>query len=260
MKLAWLHNEAADYPKSGRPVSLSKIPKLKSRVKPDWSAPETLPSDNPDFYKSERAIGRLFRDIKLPALQTVERVRRAQSRVLNESQEVTMDTVIRAFRQFEPEEDDFVTLAVQGRVMHFISVGTHDQDTISEVWEIFERYTSDLSLICYDNTLGTRKDAMLTEEEAVVGTIVAKSSQPRMRKDKMSRMRDQTTLLVQSVSHELAGEDGTLHEKSLERAWVAYQLACIEQKHGYFGAKSFGWIALGEIFDAIRDIEESEGL
>ncbi|KAJ3488459.1 hypothetical protein NLI96_g2801 [Meripilus lineatus] len=260
MKLAELHSDAVDYPKSGQPVSLSQIPKLKFRVKPDWNAPETLPSDNPDFYKSERAIGRLFRDIKLPALQTVERVRRAQSRVLNESQEVTTDTIIRAFRQFEPEEDDFVTLAVQGRVMSFISTGTHDQDTISEVWEIFERYTSELSLICYDNTLGTRKDAMLTEEEAIVGTIVAKSSQPRMRKDKMSRMRDQTTLLVRSVSHELAGEDGTLHEKSLERAWVAYQLACIEQKDGYFGAKSFGWIALGEIFDAIRDIEESEGL
>ncbi|KAJ3488452.1 hypothetical protein NLI96_g2800 [Meripilus lineatus] len=259
MKLAELHSLAVDYPKSGRLVSLSKIPKPKPCSKPDWNASELLPSNNPEYYKSDRAIGRLYRDIKLPAPQTVESVHRAQVRVLNEGQEVTMDTVIRALHQFKPEKDDVVTLAVQDRVKGFIC-GTHDQETISEVWDIFERYTSELYFLCSNNTLGTHKDAMLTEEEAIVGTIVAKSSQPKMREGKMWRLRDQTTLLVRCVLHELAGEDGTLHKKSLERAWVAYQLACIERKHGYFGAKSFGWIALGEIFDAIRNIEEPEGL
>ena len=69
MVLAQLHSDAVDYPKSSTPVPLYKLPKLKFRKKPDWSQPEiTNDSKNADYYPSQRAIGRLFRAIELPAL------------------------------------------------------------------------------------------------------------------------------------------------------------------------------------------------
>ena len=96
---------------------------------------------------------------------------------------------------------------------------------------------------------------MLTEEEAAVGTIVAKCSQPRRRKDLMSKLREQTTTLVDGVRFDISGEEGTLPEKSMERGWIAFRIALLEDDA--FGARSFSWIAMGEIFDAIKFIEDS---
>jgi hypothetical protein len=68
--LANLHSNAVDYPKSGQPVPLEKIPKVKTRRRPDWHAPETIdPNASSRFYQSRRAIGRLFRAIDLPVQQ-----------------------------------------------------------------------------------------------------------------------------------------------------------------------------------------------
>ena len=71
----------------------------------------------------------------------------------------------------------------------------------------------------------------------------------------MSQMNEQTATLVKSVNDGLVG-DGDILEQSLYRAWVAYRIASME--HNAFGARSFGWIALGAIFDAIKEIEEEE--
>jgi RNA-dependent RNA polymerase len=48
---------------------------------------------------------------------------------------------------------------------------------------------------------------MLTEEEAAVGTIVARTSQPRYRRDVISKLRDQTNLQVKGVRNELISEE-----------------------------------------------------
>lgn len=58
------------------------------------------------------------------------------------------------------------------------------------------------------------------------------------------------------MRHELEGEDDTPHEVSLLRAWIAFRIGNMEQK--YFGGHSFGWVALGGIFDTIKDIEDEE--
>ncbi|CAL1696034.1 unnamed protein product [Somion occarium] len=257
--LSDLHSNAVDYPKSGRPVPVDKIPKLKHRVRPDWNAPETLVEGSKlaeKFYESSRAIGRLFRAIDLPASQTVQTAQRAQRRRLREGS-ASLQDILEGFHAAEPVEDDEVSLAVYERVTQFIAVGRHPDDIIVELWELFEQYASQLRTICADHTVSNSRDAMLTEEEAVVGTIVAKSSQPRKRKDNMSKMRERTAPLVQGVGQQIEGDEGILLERSLERAWVAFRIANLEQDS--FGAKSFGWIALGEIFDAIKKIEESEG-
>ena len=73
----------------------------------------------------------------------------------------------------------------------------------------------------------------------------------------MSQMREQATTLVDGVRYDISGEEGTMPETSLKRAWVAFRLAGMEG-HA-FGAKSFSYIALGEVFESIKVIEDSEG-
>lgn len=72
----------------------------------------------------------------------------------------------------------------------------------------------------------------------------------------MSQMREQTATLVGSVKDQIAGDEEMPSGESLRRAWGAYRLANLICDS--FGARSFAWIALGNIFDAIKEIEEEE--
>ncbi|KAI1797790.1 RdRP-domain-containing protein [Ganoderma leucocontextum] len=256
IELAALHSDAVDYPKSGQPVPVNKIPRLKFKAKPDWNAPETINASNGDFYQSARAIGKLFRLIDLPALQTVQRAGRSQrKRMRKENQNDQHAEILEQFYD-EPLVDDEVGVVIQQRVAEFIPPDEYDDDFIRQIWDLYTTYASQLRGICADHTLEHKRAAMLTEEEAVVGTIVAKCSQPRKRKDLMSQMREQTATLVSSIKAEIAGGDDVPFETSLQRAWIAYRLASMEDDT--FGARSFAWIALGSIFDAIKEIEEDE--
>lgn len=72
----------------------------------------------------------------------------------------------------------------------------------------------------------------------------------------MSQMREQSTALVGSVMDEIRGDENTPHKIGLQRAWTAYRLAYVEGDT--FGARSFAWLALNNIFDAIKNMEEEE--
>ena len=98
---------------------------------------------------------------------------------------------------------------------------------------------------------------MLSEEEAVVGTIAQQTSQPRKRKDHITKLREQTDLLVKGIRAKLAGGEDDMAEDELRRAWHAWMLAYHKRKAGIFGAHSFGWVALGSIFETLKEIEES---
>jgi len=50
-------------------------------------------------------------------------------------------------------------------------------------------------------------------------------------------------------------EDDDDPEESLQRSWLACKLARLEGD--LEGARSFGWIALGTIFDTIKHIEDN---
>ncbi|KAI0757093.1 RdRP-domain-containing protein [Daedaleopsis nitida] len=257
LKLAALHSDAVDYPKSGHPVPSQLIPRPPFKVKPDWSAPETISKDSTRYYESQRAIGKLFRAIDLPAVAMVERVVRLQRRHLPDAKhDERVADMLNHFHAEAPSVDDDVVYAVQERVADFIATDDYDDETIISIWELYNTYVSQLRAICADHTLSHTRSAMLTEEEAVVGTIVAKCSQPRKRKDTMSQMREQTATLVGSVKGEISGDEDIVSEESLRRTWIAYRLAGLEGD--IFGARSFGWIALGGIFDAIKEIEDEQ--
>ncbi|KDR85157.1 hypothetical protein GALMADRAFT_233817 [Galerina marginata CBS 339.88] len=261
IKLANLHSDAVDYPKSGQPVAISAIPKLKHRIKPDWNAPETVNASSADYYQSKRAIGRLFRAIDLPVEQPSSTTNPRRKHTKDRLNDKSLEDVVDHLRNFSLTEarDNVVFAAVEARVNDFIDAdAAFGADDIELVEELFSRYTSELLGICASNTLSHARTAQLSEEEAIIGTIVQKTSQPRKRKDAMAKLREGTDVLVRAIREELAGDDSISYHESLQRAWLAWKLAwkLSVTRDEPFGAQSFGWVALGAIFEAIRQIEE----
>ena len=230
---------------------MEQIPKVKTRRRPDWLAPETIdPNFNGNrFYPSRRAIGHLFRAIELP----VEPVslpwrRKGQS----------TDIV-------EPEVDDFIPIqndaredhlfkAIRTRVEEVIPIdGDPDEELVEPIKKLFKSYAAHLQTVCISNTLASTTTP-LSEAEVIVGTIAQQTSQPRKRKELMAKVRDGTDRLARGIREELAGDETIKGEESLLRAWTAWELSI--SQGDTFGARSFGWIALGLIFEAIKEVED----
>jgi RNA-dependent RNA polymerase len=265
IELCQIHSNAVDYPKNGTPVELSKVPKPASDSKPDWNAPETVDLDvAPNFYKSYKAIGRLFRAIDLPMVQKFNSVaRRQRQHIHDNAPDVDLDEVFSALRINDGQDgqdgqDDPLESAIKRRVAEFIDLEPDSQSAKLAV-ESFDRYAITLQGICACNSLQRSKNAILSEEEAMGGTIAAKCSQRRKRKDAMAQLREQTGYLVKFVRDELSGgaggEESTGYDW-LTAAWAAWKVS--QHFKDRFGAPSYGWIALGEIFDAMKAIEQEE--
>lgn len=72
----------------------------------------------------------------------------------------------------------------------------------------------------------------------------------------MSQLRENTATLVNSIKEQIAGDEDVPSEESLQRAWIAYRLANLDGDN--FGARSFGWLSLGNVFEAIREMDEEK--
>ncbi|EIN05636.1 hypothetical protein PUNSTDRAFT_137130 [Punctularia strigosozonata HHB-11173 SS5] len=260
-QLAQLHSDAVDFQKSGRPVPMSLVPRLLFRAKPDWNAPETIQPDRANFYTSTKAIGKLFREIQLPSLEDAEVQGRPQWKKM--ARQPGTFTLEDAMDNLSLEDDgtDPISIVLRARISEFLDADAMDEIEDAEwdsIGDLFERYTGELHNICAHNSLVQgRRWTSLTEEEVLVGTIVAKTSQPRKRKEVMGKMREQATILVNGVRSELSGDDNTPMDNWLKNAWVAWQFAATEEENDVFGSKSFGIIAIGSILEAIRTIEDS---
>lgn len=255
-KLCQIHSNAVDYPKSGTPVAPNTVPKPRSDHKPDWHAPETVNLDeSTDFYHSQKAIGRLFRDIDLPDVRAQSTAtRRQRQHVRDDASEPDLDDVFAALC-IGDRQDDALESAVKERVAGFISVDPHSK-YVELAIDSLNRYSSELQGVCACNAIQRHKTAMLSEEEAAVGTIVAKCPQRRRRRDAMAQLREQTNYLVKFVQEELEGDGETSQYEWLTTAWAAWKVS--RHLKDRFGAHSYGWIALGEIFDAMKAIEQEE--
>jgi len=259
LKLASLHSNAVDYPKTGQPVPLKEIPKLKSKEKPDWNAPETMNSAQGNYYESQRAIGRLFRAIDLPIEQ--QRFRPDSGRRGRQEQNNELDDLEDTFSQFslDSAREDTLFVTVEARVRDYVDTNTYpDDEEVAFLTQLFSRYASELRAICMANTISYSRSAQLSEEEAIIGSIAQKTSQPRKRKDAMAKLREATDVLVRSIREELAGDDTFTFDDSLKRAWAAWEFSV--SQGAVWGAQSFKWVALGSIFEAIREIEQDESV
>ena len=253
MLLAQLHSDAVDYPKSGEPVKLEQVRKLLPKLKPDWSAPETNTGQSARYYPSQSSVGRLFRDVELPPVRTtVDDGRRRRRRRRHQGGPSHVQ---------ERRHEAGTALSISEHVIHEIDsvvdewIGTNSwvsEEATTMIEQLYERYVSELHAICTTHTLSLSQSQGLTEEEAFMGTIVAKTSQPRKRKNLISKLREQTDILVRGVKEELGGDDEIPLEQVLERAWLAWDHAI--SKGMTFGAQSFCWITLHAIFDTAREI------
>jgi RNA-dependent RNA polymerase len=257
LRLADLHSQAVDYPKTGNPVNFGHIPrrnKYNSRL-PDWYAPESMEViDESKFYRSQTAIGKLFRDIEFYSMGT-------ESDGVNPSYEdqedIPLDELVMLMSSFSTSGSEFDELCQS--IEHYASKfmdENQEQDNMSEVNEMFLQYCADLQSICSNHTLARSKSYLLSEEEAMVGTILSNVtvSSPA-RNDHIRKLREETDVLVKGIYDTLYGTEYT-PKQYIIRAFCSFRLAAVyaQRENPTFGAKSFWWITLGNVFDAVNEI------
>ncbi|KDQ20445.1 hypothetical protein BOTBODRAFT_124037 [Botryobasidium botryosum FD-172 SS1] len=247
--LAGLHSDAVDYPKTGRPVEQSMLPKLKFREKPDWSAGEMSYRSPGQHYQSQRALGHLYRAIEIK--QDARPVDTQQVKRVCIEEALALVSSTYAVQRNHPVS------ALLRRLLRKYNLDVEwPVEIAAELTEQFLAFSTELQCICAMHTLSRSKSKQLSEEEVFIGSIMARSSQPRRRQDMISHMRTQSTELVTRVRAALAGEEEGEAEDWLLRAWVAWEIS--RELDDNFGAKSFGWVALGAFFEAAKEIDERE--
>ncbi|KAH8117020.1 RNA dependent RNA polymerase-domain-containing protein [Phellopilus nigrolimitatus] len=241
IKLAKLCDQAVDYPKNGVPVDITGIPRRLIPYKPDWKRSEDENPHNTDYYRSERAIGYLYRKANEAAhppsaAQSVKPLPLDKHPIYNVLNPI-IDVQLKDTGIPETKRDRVRTLLL--------------------------RYYNELRYICATHTLSDRRGTLLTEAEIVVGTILAQCSQHRWRKERIYRMRLHSLNLVKEIKAEFIPEKlsdmSVLQVKrSLEFGWTAWKminetLASPEGKN-IFGMNSFSLIALGVVFDCLEHL------
>lgn len=186
-----------------------------------------------DFYESTRALGYLYRAITLEDPDPIGLPdQEAPRRPLTDTLSLTLKHHIQCQFQTYIEPDG----------------------TSADIRKTFNKYADELRYICATHTLSNTPGVRLLEAEVVIGTILAKCSQKRWRKDRMYRMQLHASTLVREIQRELLEklDQGSMEELGcgLERAWNAWDFSLRHSKE--FGANSFGLIALGVVFDCLE--------
>jgi RNA-dependent RNA polymerase len=163
-------------------------------MKPDYQAPETANiANNANFYPSQRAIGRLFRRIDLPPLQTGVPVTRQQRRRIREGRRQSngrgVDNLAGSLAHMQLPDDPLFEI-MEDHVSKYIGIPDEPSQELREnIAQIFKRFCSEMTQILSSHTLSHSRTALLSEEEAIIGTIAQKTSQSRRRIDLMAKLR-----------------------------------------------------------------------
>ncbi|KAJ3576204.1 hypothetical protein NP233_g613 [Leucocoprinus birnbaumii] len=235
IRLAELCSQAVDYPKNGVAVNLDRdtLPRTLIRCKPDWHAAEVVSPRPIDYYRSNRALGELYRNITLTEPEPIEKV--------THNREPLRDPISQVLRE---------------KVEYYIGdLVLPTQEFSRDLMSLYQSYREELNYIRSTHTVSNTPGAKLLEAEVVVGTILAKCSQKRWRSDRIYRMRLHMTTQVKEVKNELL-QQKEQHEHSelvdgLQRAWRAWEYS---QTREFFeeGSNSFGFIALDVILDILE--------
>ncbi|KIJ26580.1 hypothetical protein M422DRAFT_785200, partial [Sphaerobolus stellatus SS14] len=174
-KLAELCSQAVDYPKSGWAVPMETTPRRLIPYNPDWREGEVA-TPYKTYYRSERALGHLYRAITLE----------------DPSQEGL------APQPGPPVLSNLVKKLVQPYIATAI-----DQNKFSEeIKNTFKYYQEEMLIISVTHALKKDPRARLSEEEIVVGTILGSVSNQRMRQERIQRFKVHVEVLVKDVKRE----------------------------------------------------------
>ena len=213
----------------------NKLPPTLIRCKPDWHAAEVVSPRETDYYKSDKALGLLYRSITLDDPQPIPPVPPVQ-----------------------PFSDP-ITLTLLESVQHHLGDSAVVDNHPLELQKLFRRYTDELRYICATHTLSDTPGVRLLEAEVVIGTILAKCAQKRWRSDRIYRMRLHASTLVKDVQRNLIedlGDAVSVFEliAGLQLAWSAWNFSL--RHRAEFGANSFGLIALATVIDCLDELEK----
>ena len=215
----------------------NKLPRTLIRCKPDWHAAEVVSPRETDYYKSDRALGLLYRSI-----------------TLDDPQPILPVPPVRPL-------SDPITLTLLESVQRHLGDSAVVDNHPFELQKLFQRYKDELRYICATHTLSDTPGIRLLEAEVVIGTILAKCAQKRWRSDRIYRMRLHASTLVKDVQRNLIEsleETVSVFEliAGLQLAWSAWGFSLRHRSD--FGANSFGLIALGTVIDCLDELEKRD--
>jgi len=246
MKVAKLYSQAVDYAKKGVPVDINNdFPRPLIKFKPDWNKAEVTGARELDYYESDRTLGYLFRNIHLDNL--------------GEPSEGFPDTI----PEQTPPLGDVISQAIVPLIQHTLDIaaGTPEVEN-EEAKGLYDCFLREMRYVCMTHTLLDLPDVQLTEEEVVLGVILAKSTQPRLRKDRAYRMRLHAETLVRDIRARIVpAEEGQLTEKDfrdgLQKAWATWDWAQHHRDEEYI--ESFSLIVLGVVLDCLKQLSALPG-
>jgi RNA-dependent RNA polymerase len=252
MRLAELCSKAVDFAKNGVPVDIhDRFPKLLIKFKPDWDKKEVTGADDLKYYESDRALGDMFRSIHLRKL----------------------DEPIDGFPTTDPglhrpSRGPDLPRPCPTRPEHAQCQYQYDYDTtttttpgppaakIPQPEELHAHYVREMRYICVTHTLVDAPDVRLKEEEVVLGTILATTTQPRWRADRAQRMRVHSGALVRDIRAQIvykANEDEPTDEELRAGLLVAWEMWRWAQHHrDKEFIEGFSLIVLGVVLDCLK--------
>ena len=250
MRLAELCSKAVDFAKNGVPVDINGglLPKLLIKFKPDWDKKEVTGARELEYYESDRALGDMFRSIEL--------------RDPNEPIDGFPTTPPGMIAPLE----DPISRALAPLVQNTLNTNTTTTTItaapgpppaeIPQADELHAHYVREMRYICVTHTLVDAPDVRLKEEEVVLGTILATTTQPRWRADRAQRMRVNSGALVRDIRAQIvrtANEDKPTDEELRAGLPVAWEMWCWAQHHrDKEFIEGFSLIVLGVILDCLK--------
>jgi RNA-dependent RNA polymerase len=232
--------QAVDYPKKGVPVSSASYEHLRTpkKYKPDWERDAPVDESRGIYYTSNRALGHLYRSKHFDNMgEPVTEDQEADATKVAPAQPYT-DLLSQALKQKVEE------LLGPG-LLPMVNVG-RELKVQQKVQNAFMEYTEELRYIRFTHSLFAKPESRLLEVEVVAGTIECRRDLKRLRKERISRMKDHTVASVKRVRAELMGVPEEKGMQTLQTAWNAWGFSQVCKEEG---GKSFGLIALRIMFE-----------
>jgi hypothetical protein len=146
--------EVSDPAETG--TSLVEGDAVYSDIVQDWSAAEIANPDRLEYYESERALGFLYRSLELPTHEALFGPK---------------------FGDGAAPFADNLSVRLLAQVQLFLPSCKSTNAEPGWLVELFQRYLHELRYICATHSLSSVAGSRLTEEEVVVGSILAESTQ-----------------------------------------------------------------------------------
>jgi RNA-dependent RNA polymerase len=242
-----LCGQAVDYARNGVPVNLqNRLPRLLIKYKPDWDKKEVAGARVLEYYESDRALGHMFRSI-----------------TLRDPSEPIDGFPTTAARTFVPLGDP-ISLALSPLIQNTLNANLNNAPGLPaaeipqpEVLHAF--YAREMQYICVTHTPVHAPEVRLKEEEVVLGTILATTSQPRRRSDLAFRMRLHSGALVRDVRAQIirtANEGKPTVDELRASLSVAWEMWCWAQRNHEDKEfiESFSLIVLGVVLDCLTSL------